>query len=128
MPLLPDIPGLVAPSQPLEWDKFVAFLGGYTQSALGRAWIAALVPSTDREWVARQQRLVAEMRLLVAAGIMPQLRALFDPTDLLAKARIEGVALESAELRAVIALAEEITSWAELMRNPPQIHRTACPS
>jgi len=120
MPLLPDIPGLVAPSQPLEWDKFVAFLGGYTQSALGRAWIAALVPSTDREWVARQQRLVAEMRLLVAAGIMPQLRALFDPTDLLAKARIEGVALESAELRAVIALAEEITSWAELMRNPPQ--------
>ena len=120
MPLLPDIPGLVAPSQPLEWDKFVAFLGGYTQSALGRAWIAALVSSTDREWVARQQRLVAEMRLLVAAGIMPQLRALFDPTDLLAKARIEGVALESAELRAVIALAEEITSWAELMRNPPQ--------
>jgi DNA mismatch repair protein MutS2 len=120
MPLLPEIPGPVAPSQPLEWDKFVAFLGGYNQSALGRAWIAALVPSTDREWVARQQRLVAEMRLLVAAGIMPQLRALFDPTDLLAKARIEGVALESAELRAVIALAEEITSWAELMRNPPQ--------
>lgn len=120
MPLLPEIPAPVAPSQPLEWDKFVVFLGGYTQSALGRAWIAALVPSTDREWVARQQRLVAEMRLLVAAGIMPQLRALFDPTDLLAKARIEGVALESSELRAVIALAEEITSWAELMRNPPQ--------
>jgi DNA mismatch repair protein MutS2 len=120
MPLLPEIPGPVVASQPLEWDKFVAFLGSYTQSALGRAWIAALVPSTDREWVARQQRLVAEMRLLVAAGIMPQLRALFDPTDLLAKARIEGVALESAELRAVIALAEEITSWAELMRNPPQ--------
>jgi DNA mismatch repair protein MutS2 len=120
MPLLPEIPGPVAPSQPLEWDKFVAFLGGYTQSALGRAWIAALTPSTDREWVRRAQHLVAEMRLLVAAGIMPQLRALFDPTDLLAKARIEGVALESAELRAVIALAEEITSWAELMRNPPQ--------
>jgi DNA mismatch repair protein MutS2 len=120
MPLLPEIPAPVTPSSPLEWDKFVAFLGGYAQSALGRAWIAALVPSTNREWVARQQRLVAEMRLLVAAGIMPQLRALFDPTDLLAKARIEGVALESAELRSVIALAEEITSWAELMRNPPQ--------
>jgi DNA mismatch repair protein MutS2 len=120
MPLLPEIPAPVTPSSPLEWDKFVAFLGGYTQSALGRAWIAALFPSTDRDWVARQQRLVAEMRLLVAAGIMPQLRALFDPTDLLAKARIEGVALEPAELRAVIALAEEITSWAELMRNPPQ--------
>jgi DNA mismatch repair protein MutS2 len=121
MPLLPEIPGPVAPSQPLEWDKFVAFLGGYTQSALGRAWIAALrAVDGPRVGPHAQQRLVAEMRLLVAAGIMPQLRALFDPTDLLAKARIEGVALESAELRAVIALAEEITSWAELMRNPPQ--------
>jgi DNA mismatch repair protein MutS2 len=120
MPLLPAIPEPVAPSFQLEWDKLVAFLGGYAQSALGRAWIGALVPSTDREWVGRQQRLVAEMRLLVAAGVMPQLRALFDPTDVLAKARIEGVALESDELRAVIALAEEVTAWAELMRTPPE--------
>jgi DNA mismatch repair protein MutS2 len=120
MPLLPEIPERVAPSVPLEWDKFVTFLGAYAQSALGRAWIAALVPSTDRAWVRRAQILVAEMRLLVAAGIMPQLRALFDPTDLLAKARIEGVALESDELRAMIALAEEVTAWAELMRTPPE--------
>jgi DNA mismatch repair protein MutS2 len=120
MALLPEIPERVAPSLPLEWDKFVAFLGAYAQSALGQAWIAALVPSKERVWVEREQRLVAEMRLLVAAGVMPQLRALFDPTDLLAKARIEGVALESEELRATIALAEEITSWTELMRTPPQ--------
>src|SRR5580700_6608815 len=120
MPLLPEIPAPVELSTgvpgatarwgaPLEWDKFVAFLGGYAQSPLGRAWISALTPSTDRAWMRRQQTLVAEMRLLVAAGVMPQLRALFDPSDLLAKARIEGVALESDELRAVIALAEEIT-------------------
>src|SRR5581483_1202381 len=120
MALLPVIPAPVAPSYQLEWDKFVVFLGGYAQSALGREWIAALVPSLDREWIAREQRLVAEMRLLVGAGIMPQLRALFDPTELLAKARIEGVALESEELRATIALAEEITAWTELMRTPPQ--------
>ena len=120
MPLLPEIPGPIAASSPLEWDKFVAFVGGYAQSALGRAWIGALTPSTDRAWVGRQQALVAEMRLLVAAGVMPQLRALFDPSDLLAKARIEGVALESEELRAVIALAEEITGWTELMRTPPE--------
>ncbi len=60
------------------------------------------------------------MRLLVAAGVMPQLRSLFDPSELLAKARIEGVALESEELRAVIALAEEITAWTEVMRTPPE--------
>src|SRR6202167_1369035 len=106
MALLPEIPEPITPTYQLEWDKFVAYLGGYAQSALGRGWIAALVPSMNRAWVRRTQLLVAEMRLLVAAGIMPQLRALFDPTDLLAKARIEGVALESAALRAVIALAE----------------------
>ena len=120
MALLPEIPSPIAPSFQLEWDKFVAFLGGYAQSALGRGWIGALVPSQDRAWVRRTQTLVAEMRLLVSAGIMPQLRLLFDPTDLLAKARIEGVALESEELRAVIALAEEITAWTELMRTPPE--------
>ncbi|MFP5230361.1 MAG: endonuclease MutS2, partial [Acidobacteriota bacterium] len=120
MPLLPAIPDPVAPSFQLEWDKFVAFLGVYAQSTLGRGWIAALVPSTDRVWIDREQRRVAEMRLLLTAGGLPQLRALFDPTDLLAKARIEGVALESSELRAVIALAEEITAWTELMRTPPE--------
>ncbi|MGB9031563.1 MAG: hypothetical protein WCC27_15690, partial [Acidobacteriaceae bacterium] len=65
MPLLREIPEPVAPSTALEWDKFVAFVGGYAQSALGRGWIGALTPSTDRAWVGRQQALVAEMRLLV---------------------------------------------------------------
>ncbi len=120
MALLREIPEPVAPSTALEWEKFVAFLGAYAQSSLGRGWIAALTPSLDRAWVERGQRLTAEMRLLVAARIMPQLRALFDPSELLAKARIEGVALESAELRAVIALAEEITAWTELIRTPPE--------
>ncbi|MGA8108678.1 MAG: Smr/MutS family protein [Acidobacteriaceae bacterium] len=120
MPLLPAIPDPVGGSQPLEWDKFVAFLGAYSQSALGRSWIAALTPSQDRAWIARQHALVAEMRLLVAAGAFPRIRGLFDPSDLLAKARIEGVALESEEIRALLALAEEITAWTELIRTPPE--------
>jgi len=124
MPLLPDLPDPVTPGsgsgQPLEWDKFVAFLGAYAQSALGRSWIAALTPSEDRAWIARQHILVAEMRLLLAAGAFPQIRSLFDPSDLLAKARIEGVALESEEIRALLALAEEITGWTELIRTPPE--------
>ena len=120
MPLLPEIASPIAPSFQLEWDKFVIFLGTYAQSAVGRTWVSGLVPSLDRAWVRREQHLVAEMRLLVGAGILPQLRALFDPSELLAKARIEGVALESEELRATIALAEEITAWTELMRTPPE--------
>ena len=120
MPLLPAIPESIVPSPPLEWDKFVAFLGTFTQSALGRAWIAALTPSASRAWIARQHALVTEMRVLVGAGVMPQLRSLFDPSDFLAKAGIDGVALESGELRALIALAEEIASWTDLVRTPPE--------
>ncbi|HEY6448400.1 MAG TPA: Smr/MutS family protein [Acidobacteriaceae bacterium] len=121
MPLLPSIPSPIAPGPALEWDKFVAFLGAQTQSALGRAWIAALTPSSDRAWIARQHALVAEMRLLAGGGsVVPVTRSLFDPSDLLAKARIEGVALESEELRALIALADEIAAWIDLIRTPPE--------
>jgi DNA mismatch repair protein MutS2 len=119
MPLFPAIPGSISPSQPLEWDKLAAFLGTYAQSALGRSWMAALTPSQDRGWIGRQHSLVGEMRLLLAAGPFPQIRALVDPSHLLAKARIEGVALESGEIRALLALAEEITAWTELIRTPP---------
>jgi DNA mismatch repair protein MutS2 len=123
MALIREIPSPVSPSPALEWDKFVALLGSGAQSELGRAWIGALTPSTDRAWMERQHRLVDEMRALATAGGMPQLRALFDPSELLAKARIEGVALEAEEIRALLALAEEIAAWAELMRTPPDAAR-----
>jgi len=123
MALLKEIPSPVGPSPALEWDRFVAQLGIGAQSALGRAWIEALTPSTDREWIERQHRLVEEMRTMMAAGGMPPLRALFDPSEMLAKARIEGVALEADEIRALLALAEEIAAWADLMRTPPESAR-----
>lgn len=120
MAILPSIPASIQPGAPLEWDRFVALLGGSAQSSLGRFWIASLTPSSDRAWIARQHTLVAEMRVLAASGAVPVTRSLFDPSDLLAKARIEGVALESEELRSLIALAEEIAAWTDLIRTPPE--------
>ncbi|MGB6134478.1 MAG: Smr/MutS family protein [Acidobacteriaceae bacterium] len=120
MTLLPEIPERVEASKALEWDKFVSFLGGYAQSAPGRAWIAALAPSTDRMWLARQHALVEEMRLLAGSGGVPGLGSLIDPSERLAKARIEGAALEAEEIRALIGLAEGVTAWTELMRTPPE--------
>jgi DNA mismatch repair protein MutS2 len=127
MALLPDIPRTVAASGPLEWEKFAAFLGTYAQSGPGRAWIAALMPSADRVWIARHHALVAEMRVLSSTGAIPVMHSLFDPSDLLAKARIEGVALESEELRALIALAEEIAAWTDLIRTPPEAANSRIP-
>lgn len=127
MALEPAIPSPITPASSLEWDKFVALLGHYAQSAMGRAWTAALLPSSDRSWIAKQHALVAEMRILTAAGVIPVTRSLFDPSDLLAKAHIEGVALESEELRALIALAEEIAAWTDLVRMPPESARDRIP-
>jgi len=127
MPLLPEIPERVAASSPLEWEKFASFLGGYAQSAPGRAWIAALTPSMDCAWLRRQHALVEEMRLLAGAGGVPALRSLIDPSELLTKARIEGAALEADEVRALIGLAEGVTAWTELMRTPPEAAQDRLP-
>ena len=111
----------------LEWDRFLALLSGYAQSATGRDWLLALAPSTGREWIRRQHALVAEMRLLLNEGVRPSMTSLFDPTDLLAKSRIEGAALEAEEIRRVVNLAEDISAWAALLAQPPSAIAGALP-
>jgi DNA mismatch repair protein MutS2 len=103
----------------LEWDRFLELLSGYAQSVVGKAWIAELGPSTDPQWIDSEHSRVDEMRLLLGreAGL-PGLGTLFDPSELLAKARIAGVALEAEEIRLVANLAEMIAAWAEVLRVP----------
>jgi DNA mismatch repair protein MutS2 len=110
----------------LQWDRFLDLLGGYAQSAVGKAWLLELGPSTDSTWIDREHTLVDEMRLLLGGGGdgaqqagLPGLGSLFDPSDLLAKARIEGVALEAEEIHSVANLAEGIAAWVEILRMPP---------
>ncbi len=111
----------------LEWDRFLTLLSGYAQSAIGRDWLLSLLPSSDRNWIGRQHSLVAEMRLLLNEGVRPSVTSLFDPTDLLAKSRIEGAALEAEEIRRVVNLAEDISAWAALLAQPPSAVADALP-
>jgi DNA mismatch repair protein MutS2 len=103
----------------LEWDRFVELLSGYAQSAVGRTWLLECGPSTAEAWMEREHALVEEMRLLAGSGGLPGLGMLFDPSDLLAKARIEGAALEAEEIRSIANLAEGIAAWAEVLQVPP---------
>lgn len=122
MAMTQSIPGRVSDfsRSALEWDRFLELLSGYAQSAAGRARLLELGPSADTAWIAREHTLTEEMRLLLGADAgLPGLAALFDPTDLLAKARIEGVALEAEEIRSAASLAELIAAWVELMLAPP---------
>jgi DNA mismatch repair protein MutS2 len=129
MPLAHPIPSIVSDCSrsALEWDRFLALLSAYAQSATGRDWLLALAPSTDRDWIDRQHALVAEMRLLLNEGVRPSVGSLFDPSDLLAKSRIEGAALEAEEIRRVVNLAEDISAWTALIAQPPQALADALP-
>ena len=52
---------------------------------------------------------------------------LFDPTALLDKARIEGAALESIEILDLLAVAERIAAWRNLLNPPPTATRYEWP-
>ncbi|HTA86900.1 MAG TPA: endonuclease MutS2 [Silvibacterium sp.] len=121
LPLTDPIPRVVSDCSRsvLEWDRFLDQLAGYAQSAVGSQWLLELAPSTDMDWIRREHMLGAEMRSLMQAGARPSLGSLFGPSEVLAKSRIEGVALEADEIRRIVALSEDISAWAALMSTPP---------
>ena len=107
----------------LEWDRFLALLAPYSASSLGRDWLAALAPSADLPWIEREHALVHQMQLLLAEGVRPTLAGLSDPSQLLAKSRLTGAALEPDEIRTLLALAAAVSSWAATLRTPPDRYR-----
>src|SRR5580698_315546 len=121
MSLFDPIPSPVAHADfaALEWEPLLALVAGFASSPVGREAILALVPSTDEEWIARQHRLTAELRLLLQEQVSIPLGGLFDPTQLAAKARIPEAALEAAELQSIARLANDVAAWQSLLREPP---------
>ncbi len=103
----------------LEWRPLLVLVAGFAASPVGREAILALHPSTDEEWIGRQHRLAAEVRLILEEQISIPLGGLSDPTQSAAKAQIAGAALEVAELQAVARLANDVASWQALLREPP---------
>jgi len=121
MPLLDPIPSPVkhADLAALEWEPLLALVAGFAASPVGRAAILGLRPSSDEEWITRQHQLTGEVGLLLGEQVSVPLGGLFDPTELIAKARIPEAALEASELQAVARLANDIAAWQELLQAPP---------
>src|SRR6516225_3507704 len=103
----------------LEFDHLCELLLVYAASPLGRSRIAALAPSRDRRWIERQQRLSEELRGYLRNGGRFDFTGLLDPTDLIHKSRIQGAALELAEVRDVLLLADRAAEWREIVSHPP---------
>src|SRR5512133_1541669 len=101
-------------ARPLEYDALRDLLRGYTNSELGRSRVAALTPSTDRGWIERQQQITAEVRAYLRTGGRFDFSGLTDPRKLVEKSRIQGAALEPAELRDIVALVDRAAEWLEI--------------
>lgn len=115
--LLPSIPSPLGESSAiaLEWVRLREHIAGRTFSPLGRSWVLALAPCADEAWIDNQQQRTAELRSFHARGGSFEFRGLFDPSTLLDKARIEGAALESTEIRDLLTIVERVAAWRTLV-------------
>ncbi len=121
MQLLPAIPDALTETsaKALQWAELQQRLARGSQSTLGRERVLMLAPSGNLSWIEEQQQRTAEMRHLVAVGGGFDFRGIFDATELLAKAQIEGSALEPAELLSALTHAERVEAWRQTVLAPP---------
>jgi len=105
-------------SRVLEFDQFRDLLAAYIGSSLGKVRVSKLAPTTDRDWIVRQQQLAEEARQFYAAGGRFEFSGLFDAHSLLAKSRIAGAVLELDELRDLVLMADKAAEWREVALNP----------
>jgi DNA mismatch repair protein MutS2 len=111
--MLPEIPGVLseAAAGALEWARLREYVAGKAQSALGRGWVMALEASGDAAWIDAQQQRTAEVREFLRGGGSFEFAGMFDPTELLEQARIEGTALEGVQLLALLGVVERLAAW-----------------
>ena len=113
MSLLPHITLKLAESsaQTLEWPRLREVVAGHAQSPLGRGWVMALEASADGGWIETQQQRTEEVREFLRGGGSFDFHGMFDPTELLEEARVEGAALEGVQLLAVLGVVEKMAAW-----------------
>ncbi|HZP23102.1 MAG TPA: Smr/MutS family protein, partial [Terriglobales bacterium] len=102
----------------LEFDQLRQLLGAYTASPLGHDRVMQLVPSRDRDWIQRQQQLTDELRGYLKTGARFDFHGLVDPSEIIDKSRIHGAALEIAEIRDLLLVADRAAEWREIALHP----------
>ncbi len=114
----PRTPILNFSERVLEFDQLRQLLAAYTSSPLGRERIAQLTPSRDRQWIEWQQQLTGELRGYLRSGGRFDFHGLLDPTQLINKSRISGVALDVLEIRDLLLVADRASEWREIALHP----------
>ena len=109
----------------LEFDALRELLLGYTVSPLGRRWLAALQPSSDRAWIENQHQLTTEIGAFRRAGGAFDFTGLAEIASLVEKSRIAGAALETTEIRDILLLVDRAAEWREISLRPPAAMQAA---
>ena len=106
----------------LEFEGVREILRACASSPLGHSRIAALAPSTEQEWIEGQHRMTAEIREFRRLGGRFDFSGLTDPGLPVQKARIEGAALDSGELRELLAVVDRAAEWRQIALQPPAMN------
>jgi len=112
----------------LEFDRVREIVLGYCASELGRGRVGELLPTADAAWIVREQELTAEVKSFLEGGGGFDFHDLLDCRDLLRKAQIGGAALEIAELREVLRIADKADEWRAIALNPPAFLQRGWPA
>jgi DNA mismatch repair protein MutS2 len=107
----------------LEFAAFRDLVRGYAWSPLGQARVSALEPVSDLAWIEDQQQMAAEIREFLRTGGRFDFAGLLDPRKDLSQARIEGAALDPAQIREILLVADRADEWNAVLRNPPNAMR-----
>ena len=108
----------------LEFESLRELLRGFASSPLGKSRIADLAPSANRRWIETQQSLSTEIREFRRVGGHFDFSSLTDIGSLLNKSRIAGAALETIEIRDIIAVVDRAAEWRAISQNPPAAMRS----
>lgn len=109
----------------LEFDALLDLLRTYAVSPLGKARVTELAPSSDHVWIEDQQQLTAEIREYRRVGGRFEFAGLLHTGKLVEKARIEGSALETSEIRDIVLVVDRAAEWREIALQPPAAMQSA---
>ncbi|HEX6503422.1 MAG TPA: Smr/MutS family protein [Terriglobales bacterium] len=109
----------------LEFDALLDLLRTYAVSPLGKGRVTELAPSSDHVWIENQQQLAAEIREYRRVGGRFEFAGLLHPGKLVEKARIEGSALETSEIRDIVLVVDRAAEWREIALQPPAAMQSA---
>jgi len=89
----------------LEFPAVMDLLHGYLSGPISEPLLKRVEPHTHLEMIRRDLELAHEAREYLREGARPSLAALVDPSPLLEKLRVEGLALAAVEIVAFVEVA-----------------------